>query len=107
MINEKPRETLESELRLTVAGDDAELHLRMLREWLASEDELRCRVELWNQPIAPGYMGGVVDVLAVYVIGEPGRVSAISTSSLIGYLARSPDRERTWGRSIGARTTVG
>lgn len=82
VINEQSKEPRESELGLTVVGDDAEWHLRMLREWLASEDELRGRVELRNKPIAPGHMGGVVDVLAVTLgAGGPGVVLARSVST--------------------------
>ncbi|MCU1680898.1 MAG: hypothetical protein JWQ81_1637 [Amycolatopsis sp.] len=82
VINEQPREARESELHLTVVGDDVERHLRMLREWLGSEDELRGRVELRNHPVAPGHMGGVLDVLAVTLgAGGAGAVLAQSVST--------------------------
>jgi hypothetical protein len=58
-----------AELRLRIAGEDAEQHLRALYGWLNREDELRGQAELRSRPIAPGQMGGLLDVLAVSLGG--------------------------------------
>lgn len=71
-----------TELRLRIAGEDAEQHLRALYGWLRREDELRGQVELRNRPIVPGQMGGVLDVLAVALgSGGAGAVLARSLST--------------------------
>jgi hypothetical protein len=71
-----------TELRLSIAGEGAEQHLRALFGWLGSEDELRGQLELRNRPIVPGQMGGVLDVLVVALgSGGAGTVLARSLST--------------------------
>lgn len=83
----------DTELRLRITGEDAASRLRSLHRWLGHEDELRGRVELRNRPIAPGEMGGVVDVLTV-AIGSSG-----AGAVLIRSLARSVSTWLTQSRA--------
>lgn len=66
----------DTELRLRVAGEDSASRLRALHSWLSREDDLRGRVALRNRPVAPGEMGGVVDVLTV-ALGSGGAAAVL------------------------------
>jgi hypothetical protein len=69
-------------LRLAVQGAEVQSELRALYEWLTREEGLRGYLELRNQPILPGQMGGVVDVLVVTLgAGGAGTVLARSLST--------------------------
>ncbi|WP_410608051.1 effector-associated constant component EACC1 [Amycolatopsis sp. lyj-109] len=83
----------DTELRLRIIGEDAASRLRSLHHWLGHEDDLRGRVELRNRPIAPGEMGGVVDVLTV-ALGSSG-----AGAVLIRSLARSVSTWLTQSRA--------
>jgi hypothetical protein len=56
------------------SGDE----LRQLARWLRDEDDLRGRVNLVDQPIAPGQMGGVLDT--VQVVLTSGTAGTLVTS---------------------------
>ncbi|MEU0531574.1 effector-associated constant component EACC1 [Amycolatopsis tolypomycina] len=83
----------DTELRLRVTGEDAIPRLRALHRWLGREDDLRGLVELRNRPIAPGEMGGAVDVLTV-ALGSSG-----AGAVLIRSLARSVSTWLTQSRA--------
>jgi membrane-associated two-gene conflict system component 1 (EACC1) len=65
------------EVTIRVAAADAETELRSLRDWLATEDELRGRVALRSTTPRPGEMGAVVDVLTV-AVGAGGAATVLA-----------------------------
>jgi hypothetical protein len=93
------------ELHLAVASPDSGSHLLALRDWLASEDELRGRVRVHRRPPNPGEMGAVLDVLAV-AVGSGGAVGVLIRSLLSWLGGRRADVIVTVSAPDGRQITV-
>jgi hypothetical protein len=79
-----------SELRLTVAGEASQEHLRGLRDWLAHEEALRGRLELRGDAPSPGHMGAALDVLVV-ALGSGGAGAVLARSVTTWLVQRRVD----------------
>lgn len=71
--------TAYSDLLLGVEGVNADQYFRSLQAWLAHEDDFRGRVSTRRQPIRPGEMGSVIDVLVV-ALGSGGAGAVLARS---------------------------
>ncbi|HEY4454676.1 MAG TPA: hypothetical protein VGN81_10240 [Pseudonocardiaceae bacterium] len=92
-------------LSLGIAGPEAQAALRDLSGWLASEDELRGRLELRRKPIVPGQLGGVLDVLTV-ALGSGGAGAVLGTSLSTWLIQRRADVSVTVTGPDGRKVTV-
>lgn len=61
-------------------------HLRSLAEWLSHEDALRGRVRPVREPLQPGEMGGVIELLTV-ALGSGG-AGAMLVRSICAWLGQ-------------------
>ncbi|MFD5831917.1 hypothetical protein ACFWGZ_41205, partial [Lentzea sp. NPDC060358] len=66
-------------LMLTVSGEDDQVHLRSLRDWLTREDLFRGRLSLRGEAPRPGQMGAAVEVLMV-AVGSGGAATVLARS---------------------------
>ena len=93
------------ELHLAVASEDSGSPLLALRDWLASENELRGRVRVRQRPPDPGEMGAALDVLAV-AVGSGGAVGVLVRSLLSWLGGRRADVVVTVSAPDGRQITV-
>lgn len=77
-------------MRLTVAGEASQEHLRGLRDWLAHEEALRGRLELHGDAPRPGHMGAALDVLVV-ALGSGGAGAVLARSLATWLIQRRVD----------------
>lgn len=66
--------------------DETSDELRLLAQWLRSEDELRGRVRLTNRPIQVGDMGAALDAVVIAVSG--GGAATVFVKSLFAWLSQ-------------------
>jgi len=71
--------TATSELHFAIDGDNADRYFQSLYSWLANENDFRGQVNARQQPIRPGEMGGVIDVLVV-ALGSGGAGAVLARS---------------------------
>lgn len=72
--------------------DGSDDEIRRLARWLRDEDELRGRVELRNEPLQQGQMGGLTDAIVVGV--SSGGLATVLVSSLFTWLTSRRDANR-------------
>ncbi|MFJ4704000.1 hypothetical protein ACIP6I_03930 [Streptomyces anulatus] len=80
-----PTETV---VRVAVEGSaspESEPHVIALRDWLASEDALRGRVQIQRRPPLPGHMGSTMELLTVSL--GSGGILAVLIQSVCTWLA--------------------
>ncbi|MBF6301026.1 hypothetical protein IU459_26280 [Nocardia amamiensis] len=76
-------------VRIRLVGDDIWTELTELMSWLGREDDFRGRVSIEQQPIRPGEMGAVSDVLIV-ALGAGGAGTVLATSLGVWIVHRKP-----------------
>lgn len=69
--------------------DETDEEIRRLARWLRDEDELRGRVDLRNEPIRQGEMGGLTDAIVVAV--SSGGLATVLVKSLFSWLTSRRD----------------
>ncbi|MER6533676.1 effector-associated constant component EACC1 [Streptomyces sp. 900105755] len=94
-----------TEVGLTVGGTDAGSHLPALRDWLASEDELRGNLRWLRSSPGPGEMGGALDVLVV-ALGSGGAGAVLAQSLATWLTGRRADVVVTVRLPEGQEVTV-
>jgi len=70
---------------VSVSLDGSDDDLRQFARWLRDEDDLRGRVSLVEQPIAPGQMGGVLDTVQVVLTSGTAGTFVTSLFAWLGH----------------------
>ncbi|MFB6814179.1 hypothetical protein ACFCV8_06505 [Streptomyces sp. NPDC056347] len=90
---------------LTVSGEDDQVHLRSLRDWLTREDLFRGRLSLQGEAPRPGQMGAAVEVLMV-AVGSGGAATVLARSVTTWLTQRRADVKVTVQTPGGSRIVV-
>ncbi len=97
-----------AEVRVAVEGSappESEPYLIALRDWLASEDVLRGRVQIQRQPPLPGHMGSTMELLTVS-LGSGGILAVLIQSVCTWLSSRGTDVKITITAEDGRRIEV-
>lgn len=74
------------------APEENDEEIRRLARWLRDEDDLRGRVDLRNEPLQQGQMGGLTEAVVVAVSG--GGVATVLVNSLFTWLTTRRDASK-------------
>lgn len=73
-----------------ISAPDGSIDLRALADWFRVDDAFRGRIRLIEEPIRPGHMGGMIEVIAISVGG--GGVANTLVRYLFTWLGKYGDR---------------
>lgn len=77
---------------INISTPDGSIDLRSLADWFRADEAIRGRVHLVEEPIRPGHMGGVVEVIAISVGG--GGVANTLVRYFFTWLGKHGDQHR-------------
>lgn len=91
--------------QIRLVGENVAPELRDLASWLRREDEFRGRVVVEQQPVQPGNMGALSDMLVV-AVGSGGLSTALATSLALWIKHRKPKADIEITRSKGLSVKI-